>query len=154
MKYNTRLKIEKGDIFKIDEDLFDSAIVFVAGGFTGIHTDFRENFENLKNSRIAYLIYSDSINSPIAKFYKSRAELFESEVEIINYIDNEIKKALNNALSIGNRIAISGIWIRGLDQIKNEKWMVQALSDWLDSYPDAEVTLIDKDDNIHKHQIV
>lgn len=154
MEYNSRLKIENGDIFKLDENVFDSAIVYVAGGFTGINTDFRENFEKLKNSRIAYLIYSDRLNSPISKFYKSRGELFESEDEIINYIDNEVKEALDTALSIGNRIAISGMWIRGIDQVKNEKWMMKSLSSWLDSHQEAKVTLIDKNDNICKHGII
>ena len=154
MEYNSRLKAEQGDIFNLDENKFDSAIAFVAGGFTGLNTDFRENFEKLKNSRIAYIIYSDKINSPIARFYKSRGELFESEEEIFNYIDNEVKDALDNALTIGNRIAISGIWIRGFDQVKNEKWMMKSLNSWLDGNSNAEITLIDRDDNLKKHGIL
>lgn len=151
------LKTEKGNIFQLDERKYDIAIAFVAGGFTGINTAFNNNFANISKSSIGYILYSDGTNPKIrnhAKLYKSRRELFESEEEIVEYIDNIVSSALDEAISIGNRIAISGIWIRGLEQIKNETWMVESVQEWLKSHTSVEITIVDIEDNINKHNIL
>ena len=149
------LKSIQGDIFNLDENSYDVAIAFVAGGFTGINTSFNQCSERIEISKtLPYLIYSDKKNKKKHKFYKSRVEMFLSEPEIPNYIDEVVCSALEEAFNEGKHIAISGMWIRGLDQIKNEKWMVESIKRWIDVHPEAEVTIIDIADNINKHGIL
>ena len=149
------LKSIKGDIFNLDENSYDMAITFVAGGFTGINTAFNQFSKRIENSKTPpYLIYSDKRNKKDHKFYKSRVEMFLSEAEIQSYIKEVVESALEDAFSKGKRIAISGMWIRGLDQVKNETWMVESISQWLDDHPQSEVTIVDIADNINKHGIL
>lgn len=153
--YNSNLKSIQGDIFRLDDNLIDTAIAFVAGGGIGFH--FKKNLHRIENSEIAYLIFTDGYNHSSegsTKPYKSRVEMFISDEEIRGYIDRVMCSALDDAYSIGNRIATSGMWIRGLDQIKNETWMVESISHWLDSHPEAQVTIIDIADNINRHGIL
>lgn len=140
------LTIKKGDIFKLDESLYDAVIAFVAGGYTGINMSVNRSLTHIGNSSIAYLLFSDGVNrniSSVSKRYKSRREQFGSEEEIIRYIEDTVSFSLDEAIKVGNRIATSGIWIRGLDQKKNEQWMEETINKWLAKHPDAEVTLVD-----------
>lgn len=151
------LKAVQGNIFQLDESIYDVVIAFVAGGFSGINTDFLINFENINKSLIPYIVYSDNQRGYLrnnSKFYKSRRELFDTEEEIALYIDSTVFQALDLAVTKGNRIAISGIWIRELDHVKNEKWMVEAINRWLIHHPDVEVTIVDIQDSIAKHNIL
>lgn len=144
----------QGDIFNLEDNNYDIAIAFVAGGFSGINASFRQNYKRIQNSILPYLIYSDKKNEINSKFYKSRIELFDSATEFQEYIDLIVTSALEDAARIGERIAISGMWIRGLDQIKNETWMIESILRWLDTHPNAEVTIVDISDNINKHGIL
>lgn len=140
------LTIKKGDIFKLDESLYDAAIAYVVGGYTGINISVNRSLTHIGNSSIAYLLFSDEVNrniSSVSKRYKSRRKHFDSEEEIIRYIEDTVSFSLDEAIKVGNRIATSGIWIRGLDQKKNEQWMEETINKWLAKHPDAEVTLVD-----------
>ena len=149
------LKSIQGDIFNLDENSYDVAITFVAGGYTRINFGFDQFSKRNENSNTPpYLIYSDKKDGKKHKFYKSRVEMFLSEAEIQSYINEVVGSALEDAFSKGKRIAISGIWIRGLDQIKNETWMVESISRKLDDHPQSEVTIVDIADNINKHGIL
>jgi len=143
----------QGDIYKLNPNEFDAAIVFVKGGFNGLdQVKFDDVKKALGSSSIGYLIYRDG-GGYHPEFLKHKAYLtsFKHEEDALCYIREKVNESLNLVASHAKRIAFHGIQIYGLDTDLNTRVTVDAVKEWLSTHEDTTVTFVDLRDSFAKY---
>lgn len=153
MEWNKRLKAVKGNVYELDENLYDAAVVFHNGGYSGHSVYFDRAKDKIALSRIGYIIYMDRSNDFNFPLFIGWIDGFTS-YGVTKYINKMVNQTLDDAYTLGKRIAFCGIWIRKMDKRTNELITARAVSRWLDRHEDAHVTLIDNTDCFNRHHIL
>lgn len=147
---NNRLRAVKGDIFDLDEDEYDVAVAFVRHGYNGLSCGLHTNYNHIKESRIAYLIYTNSGNR-LHPYFRPMLRLFPSQEAAEKHIRYKVMESLDLAVACGNRIAFHGVQIKGMEVRHNEIVTIETVKEWLSYNPEASVTLVDLYGGFNRH---
>lgn len=149
---HNRLRAVQGDIYDLDEAEYNAAVVFVKWGYNCLSADLIRNEERIAQSRIAYLVYSDSrMRMRYSHSFRPYLPMFRSQEDAEGYIRSMVHHSLDYAQRAGNRIAFHGVQIHGMDEVHNEKVTIEAVKEWLDRNQKASVTLVDKFGSFNRH---
>lgn len=141
---HNRLYALKSDIYDLDEDMYDAAVVFVKSGYNALSADLHFKEDKLAQSKIGYVVFTDSrMKKPFYQPFIPYLRSFPSQQQAEEYIRKMVHISLDSALRCGNRIAFHGVQIHGMDVRRNEVVTVEAIKIWLSHNPNAMVTIVD-----------
>lgn len=126
---HNRLLAVKGDIYDLADAEYATAVVFVRWGYNCLSGDLMRNEERITQSRIAYLVYSDSrIRMRYSHSFRPYLHMFRSQEDAEGYIRSMVHHSLDYAQRAGNRIAFHGVQIYRMDEVHNEKVTIEVVN--------------------------